>query len=85
MDSGSFIVDTMTSGGKIETPVVQRLFWCVFLGLIGIALLLGGGLASLQALSLATGFPFCLILLLMCISLYKGLSNEAETLAETDP
>ena len=85
MDSGSFIVDTMTSGGKIETPVVQRLFWCVFLGLIGIALLLGGGLASLQALSLATGFPFCLILLLMCISLYKGLSKEAETLAETDP
>ncbi len=81
MDSGAFIVDTMTSGGKIETPIVQRLFWCVFLGLIGIALLLGGGLSSLQALSLATGFPFCLILLLMCISLYKGLFKEAESLA----
>ena len=81
MDSGAFIVDTMTSGGKIETPIVQRLFWCVFLGLIGVALLLGGGLSSLQALSLATGFPFCLILLLMCISLYKGLFKEAESLA----
>ncbi len=31
MDSGSFIVDTMTAGGKIETPLVQRLFWCLFL------------------------------------------------------
>ncbi len=76
MDSGSFIVDTMTSGGKVETPKVQRLFWCVFLGLIGVALLLGGGLASLQALSLATGFPFCLILVMMCFSVYKGLSAE---------
>ena len=74
----------MTSGGKIETPMAQRLFWCVFLGLMGIALLLGGGLASLQALSLATGFPFCLILLLMCASLYKGLSKEAETLTVAD-
>ena len=77
MDSGSFIVDTMTAGGKIQTPVLQRLFWCLFLGLIGIALLLGGGLASLQALSLATGFPFCIILLLICLSLYKALSKEA--------
>ena len=83
MDSGSFIVDTMTAGGKIETPMVQRLFWCVFLGLIGIALLMGGGLASLQALSLATGFPFCLILLLMSVSLYKGLNAEVK-LRESD-
>ncbi|MFK8018776.1 MAG: BCCT family transporter, partial [Pseudomonadales bacterium] len=62
MDSGSLIMDTMTSGGKIDTPRPQRIFWCVFLGLLGIALLLGGGLASLQALALAAGFPFCLIL-----------------------
>ena len=82
MDSGSFIVDTMTAGGKIETPLVQRLFWCLFLGLIGIALLMGGGLASLQALSLATGFPFCIILLLMCVSLYKALSKEARAQAD---
>ena len=76
MDSGALIVDTMTAGGKINTPVVQRIFWCCFIGLIGIALLFGGGLASTQALALATGFPFAAVILLMAISLYRGLSLE---------
>jgi len=76
MDSGSLIVDTMTAGGKINTPVAQRIFWCVALALIGIALLLGGGLSSIQALALATAFPFSLIMLLMTISLFLGLRSE---------
>lgn len=76
MDSGSLIVDTMTAGGKIETPLGQRIFWCVFLGLLGIALMLGGGLTSLQALALASAFPFALVMLLMMLSLYRGLRAE---------
>ena len=77
MDSGSLVIDTITAGGKIDAPLAQRAFWCCFEGLIAIALLLGGGLASLQALALATAFPFALIILLMCISLFKGLHSEA--------
>lgn len=76
MDSGSLIMDTMTAGGKIDTPTPQRIFWCVFLGLLGIALLLGGGLASLQALALTTGLPFCAIMVVMCFSIVKGLWAE---------
>ena len=76
MDSGSLIVDTMTAGGKIETPLTQRVFWCVFLGLLGAALLLGGGLSSIQALALATAFPFVLIMLMMMVSLFLGLRAE---------
>jgi BCCT family betaine/carnitine transporter len=78
MDSGALIVDTMTAGGKIDTPVYQRIFWCVFIGLIGIALLFGGGLASTQALAIATGFPFGIVILLMSVSLYRGLSLELD-------
>lgn len=80
MDSGSLIVDTMTAGGKIDTPLTQRVFWCVFLGLLGAALLLGGGLSSIQALALATAFPFVLIMLLMMVSLFLGLRAERELL-----
>lgn len=80
MDSGALVIDTMTAGGKIDAPIAQRVFWCVFLGLIGIALLKGGGLASLQALALATGFPFALVVLLMAVSLYKGLALERKLL-----
>ncbi len=76
MDSGSLVVDTMAAGGKIKTPLFQRIFWCVALGMIGIALLLGGGLSSVQAVSLASAFPFTLIIILMTISLLLGLIRE---------
>lgn len=75
-DSGSLVVDTITAGGKMEAPVAQRVFWCLLEGLVAIALLLGGGLTSLQAAAIATGFPFAIVLVLMCVSLYKGLSAE---------
>ncbi len=75
MDSGSLVIDTMTAGGKTDTPVIQRIFWCIALGLVGISLLLGGGLASLQALALATAFPFTIILLMMMYSLYRSLRS----------
>ena len=80
MDSGSLVIDTMTAGGKIDTPLAQRIFWCCFIGLLGIALMLGGGLASLQALSLASGFPFAIIIIMICFALYKGLSRESKLL-----
>ncbi|MEL7049477.1 MAG: BCCT family transporter, partial [Pseudomonadota bacterium] len=52
-DSGSLVVDTITAGGKLDPPVPQRVFWAVFEGLVAIALMLGGGLASLQAAAIA--------------------------------
>ncbi|HSF95320.1 MAG TPA: BCCT family transporter, partial [Thermohalobaculum sp.] len=56
-DSGSLVIDTITAGGKTDAPVSQRVFWCSFEGLVAIALLLGGGLGSLQAMAVSTGFP----------------------------
>ncbi|MBJ7552353.1 BCCT family transporter [Marinomonas ostreistagni] len=75
-DSGSLVVDTICAGGIQQTPVAQRMFWCLFEGLIAIALLIGGGLGSLQALAIATGFPFALLCVLMCYSIFRGLQSE---------
>lgn len=79
-DSGSLVVDTICAGGKIDAPLPQRLFWCSFEGLIAIALLLGGGLASLQALAIATGFPFAIVCVVMCYCIYKALKSELEAM-----
>ncbi len=76
-DSGSLIIDIIAAGGKIDAPVPQRVFWCTAEGLVAIALLLGGGLKSLQAASLATGFPFAIVLLGMGICVWIGLRKEA--------
>ena len=75
-DSGSLVIDTITAGGKLDAPVAQRVFWCVFEGLVAIALLLGGGLVAAQAATLAAGLPFALVLVAMCYSTWKGLRES---------
>ena len=75
-DSGSLVIDTITAGGKVDAPVPQRVFWCTFEGLVAIALLIGGGLGSLQAMVISTGLPFTIVLLLMCWCILKGLMQE---------
>ncbi|MBO0344134.1 BCCT family transporter [Roseibium limicola] len=75
-DSGSMVIDTITAGGKVDSPLPQRVFWCVFEGLVAIALLLGGGLGALQAMAVSTGLPFTIVLLLACYAIYKGLREE---------
>jgi BCCT family betaine/carnitine transporter len=75
-DSGSLVIDTITAGGKVDAPVPQRVFWCTFEGLVAIVLLIGGGLSSLQAMVISTGLPFTLVLLLMCVAIFRGLQTE---------
>ncbi|MEZ5652139.1 MAG: BCCT family transporter [Burkholderiaceae bacterium] len=75
-DSGSLVIDTITAGGKVDAPVAQRVFWAIFEGLVAIVLLVAGGLASLQAAAVTTGLPFAVVLLVMCVSVMKGLRHE---------
>ena len=80
MDSGALVIDTIASNGKTNTPVQQRILWCLLIGLIAIALTLSGGLGALQSMALATAFPFCFILLSMCVSTSIGIYQETEQL-----
>ena len=76
-DSGSLIIDTITAGGKTDAPVSQRVFWCTAEGAVAIALLLGGGLKSMQAATLATGLPFAFVLIGMCACIAIGLRRAS--------
>ncbi len=83
-DSGSLVIDTITAGGKTEAPVAQRVFWCTFEGLVAATLLLVGGaeaLSALQAMTVSTGLPFTIVLLVMCYSTWVGLRHEVKGLA----
>ncbi|TRD22666.1 BCCT family transporter [Palleronia caenipelagi] len=75
-DSGSLVIDTITAGGKVDAPVPQRVFWCLFEGAVAIALLIGGGLGSLQSMVISTGLLFTCVLLVMCYAIFKGLQDE---------
>ena len=61
-DSGSLVVDHLTSGGKLDSPTTQRVFWAVMEGAI--------------AASVSTGLPFAFVLLIGVYSLYVGFSQE---------
>lgn len=75
-DSGSLVIDTITAGGKINSPVSQKVFWVIMEGALAVALLLGGGLVALQAMAVSTGLPFTIVLLVGCIAIVKGLMSE---------
>jgi len=77
-DSGSLVIDSITSGGKLDAPVGQRIFWALTEGAVAATLLIGGGLQALQTAALTTGLPFTIVLLIMCYSLYLGLKKEHE-------
>ncbi|ENO98078.1 choline/carnitine/betaine transporter [Thauera phenylacetica B4P] len=75
-DSGSLVIDVIAAGGKVDAPTPQRVFWCIFEGLVAIALILGGGLVALQAMAVSTGLPFTIVLLMSTVAVIKGLMSE---------
>jgi choline/glycine/proline betaine transport protein len=79
-DSGSLVIDHLTSGGKHDVPRTQRIFWAVTEGGVAAVLLYGGGLGALQTAAITTGLPFAVILCLMCYTVYLGLDNEYQIL-----
>ena len=73
-DSGSLVIDIITSGGHPDPPIWQRIFWAVTEGVVAAALLLVGGDQALQALqtaSVVTGLPFACILVFIAFSFLK--------------
>lgn len=81
-DSGSLVIDFITSGGKEKTDVRLRIFWALAEGLVAAVLVLGGGLIALQTGSLVTGLPVCILMLIVCYSVHKALRKEYNELKE---
>ena len=85
-DSGSFVVDSIASRGNPQSPVWQRLFWAVVLGITAGVLLLAGGLKALQAMTLVAALPVALIMLVLCYGLWRGLvADRAHSTQDLSP
>ena len=78
-DSASFVVDMLTSGGHPNPPKWQRVFWACAEGAVAGVLLYSAkadGLRGLQAGVVCLGLPFCILLLLICLSLVRSLQTH---------
>ncbi len=77
-DSGSLVVDKLTSGGIINSPKHQRAFWAVMEGLLAATLLVIGGemaLFALQTAVITAGLPLAVMIMIMLGALIKGISE----------
>jgi choline/glycine/proline betaine transport protein len=76
-DSGAMVVDMLCSYGNNETPVWQRIYWALSVGVVAAILLAAGGLSALQTMTIVSALPFALVLLLALFGLFKALRVEA--------
>lgn len=83
-DSGAIVVNSITSGGKMSTPPFQRVIWAVSTGVIASVLMYGGGLDALQTVVTISGLPFAILLVMMCFSLYRGVSEDYQKAAREE-
>lgn len=79
-DSGSLVIDTITSGGHLNPPVWQRIFWAITQGIVAAVLMVGGGLGALQSATVTSALPFTFVIMFACIGLLKGLRMETAKL-----
>jgi len=81
-DSGSLVVDMISSGGDPDPPRWSRAFWALLEGAVAITLLLagGGGLTALRDAAILTAIPVSVVMVGMCIATYRAFSAEHSVL-----
>ena len=87
-DSGSLVIDCLSANGDPDPPVPQRVFWALTEGATATALLYVGGadaLNALQAVSIAAGLPYTILLCFMCVALWRTVQMEAGDLGPIGP
>ncbi len=72
-DSGVHVINSISSKGSDKSTPQHSAFWIVLMIVISCSLLYSGGLEALQTMTLITTLPFCIIMLFLCIGVWKGL------------
>ncbi|TMN23446.1 BCCT family transporter [Lentibacillus cibarius] len=75
-DSGTFVLGMLTTGGKLNPSTGVKVVWGIILASTAAVLLWSGGLSALQMAMLIAAFPFAILMIFMCISLFKALNSE---------
>ncbi len=81
-DSGSLVIDILSSGGELDPPKASRVYWAALEGVAAAVLLVVGGAGSLTALqtaSIATAVPFSLVMVAACVSILRAFRYDLAT------
>lgn len=78
-NSATYVLSMLTSGGNMDPDKKLRAGWGIAQGAVTIMLIIVSGtsaLKTLQTASIAAAFPFMLIMLVMCVSIFKALKED---------
>lgn len=76
-DSGIYVLNNIASRDKsLSSPRWQAIMWGILMSAVAITLLKSGGLANLQTMTLITALPFSILMAIICVSLWLGLSAD---------
>ncbi|VEB22744.1 BCCT family transporter [Avibacterium volantium] len=81
-DSGIYVLNNMASRDKsLSAPRWQAIMWGAVMMVLAIVLMREGGLGTLQTMTLLVALPFAMLMLIMCVSLWKGLNADQKYFA----
>ena len=84
-DSASIVMGMLSENGAEEPKRGLVVFWGVATGAIAAVLLFADGLSALQTGVIIVGFPFLMVLIGLCVSLWKSLREETFEATLRDP
>lgn len=85
-DAASIVMGTLSERGSIEPSRLTVIFWGAATGAVAAIMLviadsddLGGALTGLQALTTVVALPFMIVMVMMCVSLYRDVRSDPVT------
>jgi glycine betaine transporter len=78
-DAASVVMGMLSSRGNLSPARPVVVIWGVFTGAAAAVLLIAGGLQALQQAAIIAAAPFTLVMIGLCISLFKALSTDFGT------
>ncbi|WP_084793321.1 BCCT family transporter [Glutamicibacter halophytocola] len=87
-DSASIVMGALSERGAEEPTKKSVIFWGVSVGAVAAVMLLAGGdhpaaaLNGLKNITIVSALPFVLVMLLLCVALWKDLSRDPLVLRE---
>jgi glycine betaine transporter len=84
-DAASLVMGMLSSRGNLSPARAVTVVWGVSTGAAAAILLLANGLSALQQAAIIAAAPFTLVMLGLCVSLFKGLAADAAPVIRPAP
>lgn len=77
-DSATFVLAMLTSDGDPDPDNRIKIFWGILIAIVAYALIVTGGVSSIQTLSIIIAFPYVFVMVFVCVNILVALKREVK-------